>query len=290
MKRIVSFTKIVHPQKISKDIRSTGKEKATIMTHKFIFSFLFLAALLNSSSSLAWTYSGLPVQEGSLNDQLVHHLYYNLLYSEEHEQARWVSYELKEEHLKLCTKRTNSDFTSDPMVTTGSASSDDYQGSGQSKGHLIPAGDRSFKREAMRETFYFSNMSPQSTAYNGGIWMHLEHLVRAWAIKYGQVHVITGPVLEPGLQTIGRNRVSVPHSYYKIIAREIGPNKFVSIAFLIPNSAARGNMLNYIVSVKQVEDSVGFSFFNEVVDEKSKTAVDTSAWDLLAKKRDIPCK
>ena len=83
---------------------------------------------------------------------IVTHQFYTLSYSEQHEQAEWVAYDLKPEHLIKNTDRGDY-FKEDPLVKTGSATVADYRGSGYDRGHLLPSADRVFSEEANDETF-----------------------------------------------------------------------------------------------------------------------------------------
>ena len=107
--------------------------------------------------------------------------YYTLCYRESYEQAEWSAYCLRAFMLQKNAKRTN-DFRPDPEILGGSATLADYKRSGYDRGHLTPAGDMVFSREAMSETFYMSNMCPQAAAFNRGIWKDLEDQVREWGI------------------------------------------------------------------------------------------------------------
>ena len=125
--------------------------------------------------------------------QVIEHEYYVLSYSEKHEQAYWVSYLLDSSRLNGGIDRTN-DFRIDPFIKTGSATLSDYKGSGYDRGHLVPAADMNFALDAMSETFYMSNMSPQVPSFNRGIWKKLESLVREWANYEGVLYIVTGPI------------------------------------------------------------------------------------------------
>ncbi len=91
--------------------------------------------------------------------ELVVHTYYSLDYNEEHEQANWVYYTLTPDDFGHGEERSST-FRADPMVSTGSAKVADYVKSGYDRGHLAPAGDMTRSADAMRESFYMSNMSP----------------------------------------------------------------------------------------------------------------------------------
>jgi len=116
----------------------------------------------------------------STTDEIVEHEFYTLSYSERHEQAEWVAYELKKNQLSH-SNLERPYFIDDPQVETGSASWKNYKHSGYDKGHLCPAADRRFSRKAFDETFYTSNISPQLNDFNAGIWNNLEQKTRYWA-------------------------------------------------------------------------------------------------------------
>jgi endonuclease G len=145
----------------------------------------------------------------STTGQVIYHEGYSLSYSEPHEQAEWVAYELKKSHLvKANFKRPY--FEIDNVVKTGAASWRNYKNSGFDRGHLVPAADKNYSQQAYHETFLTSNISPQRHAFNAGIWNTLEQKVRYWARKYNGVYVVTGGVLRGELETIGNEEVAVP--------------------------------------------------------------------------------
>ena len=101
---------------------------------------------------------------------IVQHDYYTLSYNEQYEQADWVMYRLSGDSLKGDKFRRKNDFRKDTLITTESATLNDYKRSGYDRGHLCPAADRSWSETALSETFYMSNMSPQKPRFNRGIW------------------------------------------------------------------------------------------------------------------------
>jgi len=105
----------------------------------------------------------------STTNQIVHHDGYSLSYSESHEQAEWVAYELKKSHLsKIDYDRPY--FEVDKAVKTGAAHWRNYKKSGYDRGHLCPAADMTINENAMSESFFLSNMSPQLAGFNRGQW------------------------------------------------------------------------------------------------------------------------
>ena len=210
------------------------------------------------------------------NGEIVKHSYYTLSYLEEFEQAEWVYYVLTPEMLKGNTDRTNN-FRADPKISTGSAQLTDYKNSGFDRGHLVPAGDMKVNHLAMSESFYMSNMSPQSISFNRGIWKKLEILLREWANKE-KIHIVIGGILENGLPEIGPNGVDVPKYFYKVV---YAPENDKMIAFVLPNEKGQKKLSEYAVSVDRVEELTDINFFPQLTDEieaKLEEKINLSDW------------
>ncbi len=215
----------------------------------------------------------------STTNTIIEHTYYTLSYSEEHEQAEWVAYELLSEHLK------NNDFerpyfVEDRKIRSRSADWRNYKGSGYDRGHLCPAGDRRFSYEAYHETFLTSNISPQNHEFNAGIWNRLEQKTRYWAKIYDGVYVVTGGVLSNSELSIGEEKVTVPRSFYKIILRR-SENELEVIAFLIPNEDSSESIYNYVTTIDAIELETGIDFFPQLEDTTEnvlESSINISGW------------
>jgi len=198
--------------------------------------------------------------------KVVKHSYYALSYVEEHEQPEWVAYELTRDNLYPNAKRQDN-FRPDPRVPKGSASKRDYRGSGYDRGHLVPAGDMTFSKKAMSETFYLSNMSPQIRNFNGGIWRELEESVRYWTKKFGRLYVVSGPVLTQGIrEKIGGNGVSVPDQYYKVLL-DLDEPEIKAIGFLLPNEVSVDPLKAYAIPIDEIEELTGLDFFTNIIND-----------------------
>ncbi|MFB9057237.1 DNA/RNA non-specific endonuclease [Mariniflexile ostreae] len=200
----------------------------------------------------------------STTNQMIHHENYSLSYSEPHEQAEWVAYELKKEHLTK-TRFNRPYFEVDEAVKTGAAHWRNYKKSGYDRGHLCPAGDRTFSKAAYNETFLTSNISPQRHDFNSGIWNTLEQKVRYWAHKYDGVFVVTGGVLKGEMKTIGTEKVAVPNQFYKILI-DNNTDKIKMIAFLFPHENSKKPLHEFVVSVDSIEKLTGIDFFPQLED------------------------
>lgn len=207
---------------------------------------------------------------------------FTICYRENYEQAEWAAYCLEKEELVKNASRGN-DFRPDPEITTGSASLADYKKSGYDRGHLAPAADFAFSEEAMSESFYLSNMSPQAPGLNREIWQYLEGQVRTWADLYGKVYVVTGPVLEKPAEeyeSIGENKVSVPEYYYKVLISPDGDSA-KGIGFILPNAKCPDTFWDYAVSIDEVERRTGLDFFylmDNYLEDRLESSAALESW------------
>lgn len=222
--------------------------------------------------------------------EIIEYTSYVLAYSEDHEQALWVAYELDRYKASANLYNRTDNFREDPSVTTGSATLADYRGSGFDRGHLAPAGDFKFSENAMSETFFMTNMSPQKPGFNRGAWNKLEALVRNWAIEEEHLYIVTGGVLQDSLITIGDNKVSVPQYFYKIALDYTLPS-IKAIAFLMNNESSSLPLHNFVVTIDSLESLTGIDFFPNIEDhleEQLESTIFIEEWNWNAGKSRTP--
>lgn len=213
-------------------------------------------------------------------EEIIKHTGYTLSYNEENELPSYVAYELTKDEVLGPVERNDS-FREDPYVRTGSATLEDYRGSGYDRGHMAPAADFKWSEKAMEDTFYMSNMAPQDPSFNRGIWADLEAVVRNMAYDEGTIYVVTGPVLTDGpYKTIGENKVSVPKNFYKVVLKYDGDNS-KAIGFVLENENSDRDIESFALSVNEVEKITGIDFFpllEDTIEENVERKEDTSDW------------
>lgn len=219
---------------------------------------------------------------------IVEHQYYTLSYSEEHEQAEWVAYRLSREELKQPWLERADNFRPDPKVSSGSATPDDYRNSGYDRGHLLPVADRAFSEQAMDETFYMSNISPQARNFNKGVWRELEELTRSWARRDGALYVVTGPLLAMKPKgAIGDNQVSVPAAFFKALLDPEEP-QVKGIGFIIPNMVSFEPLYEFAVPIDKVEEAAGINLYEgllpRAVEEQVESEMNIDLWEFSKEK------
>ncbi|MEQ9427026.1 MAG: DNA/RNA non-specific endonuclease [Cyclobacteriaceae bacterium] len=202
----------------------------------------------------------------TVDDLVVEHNGYALSYDEENEQPFWVAYKLEKKNLDNARFKRKDNFREDPLVRTGSADLADYKGSGYDRGHLAPAADFTWDKNALDETFFMSNMSPQEPSFNRGIWKALEEQVRDWARANNAVYVVTGPLIEKRKGRIGKNKVAVPDFYYKVIL-DIQEPELKGIAFVLKNEKSSRDIYHFAISIDELEKQTGLDFFPSLPDD-----------------------
>jgi endonuclease G len=222
------------------------------------------------------------------NGQVIDHAYYSLSYNEKNEQAEWVAYVMDREMLNVPNLPRYNYFDPDYKVTTRSSFHRDYNGSGYTRGHLIPAGDMAFDTLAMRESFLMSNISPQLREFNNGVWKELEENVRDWSHKAERLYIIAGPIFDGPRKTIGKeNKIAVPDAFFKVLLDYTDPEK-KAIAFIIPHKMSDKRIQEFMVSIDEVERVTGFDFFGEMIndteEEKLESQIDPHKWNVSEKR------
>lgn len=221
---------------------------------------------------------GLP--KTNPDEKVIHHAAMSLVYSEKHEQAKWVAHIILPEIIKGKEGRSN-DFREDSLIKTGTATEIDYflktknedgsyeyDGFGYDRGHLAPSADFRWSKKALSQSYLYSNMSPQVAAFNREKWGELEDILRGYIYNHPttQLYVVTGPILHDSLPKIERsiNKVSIPEYFYKVVV-DLTHQK--AIGFIMPNQKINYPLNNYAVSIDEVETATGIDFFHQIEDE-----------------------
>ncbi|MBO5626785.1 MAG: DNA/RNA non-specific endonuclease [Prevotella sp.] len=147
-------------------------------------------------------------------------------------------------------------------------------------GHICPAADNRWSKAAMNQSFLLTNMCPQDHNLNGGDWKALEDRCRGWAIHYGDIYIVAGPIFYNGItQTMGQNKVGIPDAFFKVVLC-LG-KKPKALGFIFPNNGTHHKLESYVLTVDEVEEITGFDFFYNLPDD-IETAVEAvsnlNAW------------
>lgn len=234
----------------------------------------------------AMAYMGVPVTQNDWQN-LTHTLRndgFMLAYSEKLANPLWVTYRVTQ---------TKLDYGKRPGFQTDWRSiariqQQDYTGSGFDRGHMAPnyvIASR-YGRDAQRDTFLMTNITPQKPAFNQKIWQRLEEIsANHFSKQFKQFWVVTGPIFDAQPKRLKKAPVAIPKAFYKIFMlpqSEHAPPQ--ALAFILPQTAkSNDNLLKYVTSVDEVEKQTGIDFFWRLPDELENTveaAKNYQAWSL----------
>lgn len=189
---------------------------------------------------------------------------YTCSYNAETRQPNYVSWALTPYRLDGSARRS-SNFSEDPDLGDGQRSRlNDYKNSGYSRGHMCPAADNKWSKTAMEQSFYLSNVCPQTQTLNGGDWEELESVCRNWVRTHSStLYVVCGPLFENHRHRRLNKRVPVPEKFFKAIVC-LDKGKEEGIAFIYSNNTETHPMTYCACSIDSVETLTGYNLFHSV--------------------------
>ena len=227
----------------------------------------------------------IPAKIKRRTEQIITHIGYTVSYNADWKIPNWVAYELTKVEAEGEVPRYDK-FMPDPEVPSeNSATTKDYTKSGFDRGHLAPAADMKWSKQAMKESFYLSNICPQNRNLNSGVWNDLEAQVRELARQKGSIYVVCGPVMSRQPKTIGENKVAVPDAFFKVLLQNQDGNWY-AIAFLYENKSGKKPMSTYAMTVKEIQKITGIDFFPSLpdrIEKKVESEVDFTKWNISNK-------
>lgn len=203
---------------------------------------------------------------------------YCLSYQRDRGIPNWVSWQLDSSWIGSASRGS---FKTDSTLPAGwyQVNTDDYSGTGLSRGHMCPSADRTRTEPDNDTVFYMTNMIPQSQAQNGGPWASLENYERSLALSGNEVYIYCGPYGEGGLglngyfTSIAGGKIAVPAKTWKVLLVLPAGTDDVSrvdtttrcIGVIMDNNLGSfGTWSSTRVSVDQIEALTGLDFYSNV--------------------------
>ena len=220
-------------------------------------------------------------------EQILKRKGYTVSYNSETKNPNWVAWHLTKSHTYGSFQRREEVFSEDVSVKAPRATNNDYFNSRYDRGHMCPAGDNKWDKEAMTQSFLFTNICPQNHGLNKYEWNDLEIQCRDWAREYGAVDIVCGPLYsskggrykvgsshEPQQKTIGRNKVWVPDAFFKVVLCRQGRPK--AIGFVYRNEGVKQLKTEAVRTVDEIEALTGIDFF-PALDDDMENRIEASA-------------
>lgn len=195
---------------------------------------------------------------------------YTVSFNREANVPNWVAWRLDKAKLAEKVNRKGFGFRPDPNLNAKQAVvTQDYAHSGYDRGHMCPAGDSRWSAEAMKESFYMTNICPQDPSLNSGDWHELEQACRRWAAQ-GPVYIVCGPIFYKSAKPkyIGKeHRVRVPEAFFKVVLAGVEKGRPRAIGFIYKNTGGNRKWDAYVNTIDQVERITGYDFFPALPDK-----------------------
>jgi len=188
-----------------------------------------------------------------------------VLYSPKSKTAVYAAEHITEQSLAKAkqVKRTDRFYEEARLPSAHRSKLSDYKGSGYDRGHLFPAGNAATP-EAMAQSFSLANMVPQNPTNNRGPWAKsVEQAVRKYVERTrGEVYVLTGPVYEGGLKTIGASQVWVPTKLFKFV---YDPKNGKAWGYLLENNDT--SKVTGVLSYEEMVKATGIEFLPTIMQD-----------------------
>lgn len=165
---------------------------------------------------------------------------------------------------------------------------EEYQGSGYQRGHVIASADRLNSMEANEQTFYLSNIMPQSAQLNNGTWQNMESQVRTWnAGSFREtLYVVKGGTIADGQHNGYTSTGLLIPKYFFMAVVSLKGGVYRGLAFIVEHKNPEKNGTqprNYVFTIDQLEELTGIDFFCNLpddVEEAAEKTVDYSFWKM----------
>ena len=206
---------------------------------------------------------------------------YTMLYDQSRKCALWCAFEAGAAQYPDKNVGRNDSWAYDPALPESwqpylkSAYNGNY-----TRGHQVASGDRQTTAEQNKQTFYYSNMTPQSSTLNSGTWEQLEAKVQGVATTTTgskRLYIVTGPLFEGTVKTTTDESgmsCAVPTGYFKCIMQCAfdSSGNMTSAKGAAYVCSHTGDTSYQAVTIDSVEQRTGFDFFANVPDNLENAA------------------
>ena len=207
---------------------------------------------------------------------------YSLEYSYKYKHSYWIAYRF--DNTTGGNVGRNEAYKPDPELPSQyAAKHNDYTNSGYTRGHLCASSDRQYSKEANQQTFYMSNISPQSgNGFNqsGSAWNTGEDKVQAWGYNISRstdtLYVVKGGTIGEGMiKGYIKNEIAIPKYFCMAVLFRSGDN-YKAIGFYMPHENLKDDPdkkdpKKYLMSIDALEQETGIDFFHNLPDNIENT-------------------
>lgn len=231
---------------------------------------------------------------------------YTICFDTEKGYALWAAYPLHKCYMQGSYNRSN-DWQYDPKIPIEyqpDLSRGSYAGSGSGwiRGHQVMSNHRyvSYSPELNAQTFYSTNIMPQNSAFNSGLWNELEFSCTNKGSTTGcdTLYCVTGAYgVQDWTSDKAGKKVAIPEYCFKAMLKArstknttpvwmiTDPKELMAIGYCAKNSSSsnQGKVSDYTMSIAELEELTGLKLFpmlHESVAAEVKAQHKPSDWNI----------
>lgn len=214
---------------------------------------------------------GYPKGSPTYNDLIIRDIY-ALSSNDSTKFADWVAYRLDSATITGPSQKERK-WLADPWLSPWETlEPEDYKNAPETmkidRGHQAPLANFKGTNVAW-ETNYLSNITPQKSELNRGVWKELEDWERNLTYRYGLLYVMTGPLYEEDFGRLPNadEPHRIPSGYWKIIVIPKNGNIADSMNLQIfsfiffQNTPSKSVLQSHLVSIDEIERRANLDFF-----------------------------
>ena len=203
---------------------------------------------------------------------------YSVYYDKANRVARWTCYPYVKGDGG--TGRNGDPYSYDPLLKeefqpdlTKSYKNNVFGDEQYVRGHMVPSNDRSGRENY--DLFFSTNIMPQSSALNAGVWNKLELKAHnTWAKNCDTLYVVTGTYAGKSDKFVTDNSTEsreflVPEGIYKAFLARLANGSYMGLGAYFDNKAnpAEEFTKDLAISIDELEAKVGVDFFVNLPDD-----------------------
>jgi endonuclease G len=202
----------------------------------------------------------------------------------EYDNNEWV-------RLNMRTHGFSDPFQPDPDLELSVRTElEEYENCGFQRGHICASADRRNSKEANEQTFYLSNIMPQSYGLNNGVWQTMENHVRnQWNNDAFRrvLYVVKGGTIDRDnqIRCYTSTRLLVPKYFFMALLCEDQQGGYKALGFWVEHTDREDNstqLRQYVVSISKLEELTGIDFFCNLPDEVERQVENVTTSEIVA--------
>lgn len=203
--------------------------------------------------------------------------------------VRWVAFTFDNYTCQSNVKRSNA-WADDPNIPAQYRTTKSDYNPKYTRGHMVGSGDRVYSLAANKQTFYYSNMSPQlKENFNtgGGVWNKVEDQVQDWGQIQNvndTVYIVKGATIdnESNIIEYYGSGVAVP-LYYYIAVLSYKNKQYKGMAFYVKHTDDNktNTVKPYAMSIRELEQKTNMNFFHNLensIEDNVEINYNSSDW------------